>query len=120
VISSRLFRRGQDLRFYRVSVCDCDHTSPWLQRKLGDAGECIPIIFITGHGDIPMTVKAIKSGAVKQALRKNDSGAADFAFSIKEQYCGVPIAVNIDRFSPVSQAIPFDTAGSVKSGRLFC
>jgi FixJ family two-component response regulator len=36
-----------------------------LQRKLADAGIRIPIIFITGHGDIPMTVKAIKSGAVE-------------------------------------------------------
>jgi FixJ family two-component response regulator len=36
-----------------------------LQRKLADGGLHIPIIFITGHGDIPMTVKAIKSGAVE-------------------------------------------------------
>jgi FixJ family two-component response regulator len=36
-----------------------------LQRKLVDAGVRIPIIFLTGHGDIPMTVKAIKSGAVE-------------------------------------------------------
>ena len=36
-----------------------------LQQKLSDAGVSIPIIFITGHGDIPMTVKAIKSGAVE-------------------------------------------------------
>jgi FixJ family two-component response regulator len=36
-----------------------------LQRKLADAGVRIPIIFITGHGDIPMSVKAIKSGAVE-------------------------------------------------------
>ena len=36
-----------------------------LQRKLADVGVPIPIIFITGHGDIPMTVKAIKSGAVE-------------------------------------------------------
>lgn len=35
------------------------------QRELGSAGWTIPIIFITGHGDIPMTVKAIKSGAVE-------------------------------------------------------
>jgi FixJ family two-component response regulator len=35
------------------------------QRELGDAGVRIPIIFITGHGDIPMTVKAMKSGAVE-------------------------------------------------------
>jgi FixJ family two-component response regulator len=36
-----------------------------LQRKLADVGTRIPIVFITGHGDIPMTVKAIKSGAVE-------------------------------------------------------
>jgi len=36
-----------------------------LQRKLAEAGVHIPIIFITGHGDIPMTVRAIKSGAVE-------------------------------------------------------
>jgi FixJ family two-component response regulator len=35
------------------------------QRVLADAGFQIPIIFITGHGDIPMTVKAMKSGAVE-------------------------------------------------------
>lgn len=36
-----------------------------LQRELADAGVHIPIIFITGHGDIPMTVRAMKSGAVE-------------------------------------------------------
>jgi FixJ family two-component response regulator len=35
------------------------------QRQLMDAGVHIPIIFITGHGDIPMTVRAMKSGAVE-------------------------------------------------------
>ena len=35
------------------------------QRELVDAGIRIPIIFVTGHGDIPMTVKAMKSGAVE-------------------------------------------------------
>jgi FixJ family two-component response regulator len=35
------------------------------QQELADAGVLIPIIFITGHGDIPMTVKAMKSGAVE-------------------------------------------------------
>ena len=36
-----------------------------VQRKLTEAGVHIPVIFITGHGDIPMTVKAMKSGAVE-------------------------------------------------------
>ena len=35
------------------------------QRKLADAGFHIPVIFITGHGDIPMSVRAMKSGAVE-------------------------------------------------------
>ena len=35
------------------------------QHQLADAGIQIPIIFITGHGDIPMTVRAMKSGAVE-------------------------------------------------------
>src|ERR1700761_1065733 len=35
------------------------------QRQLVDAGLTIPIIFVTGHGDIPTTVKAMKSGAVE-------------------------------------------------------
>jgi FixJ family two-component response regulator len=36
-----------------------------VQRKLIEAGVQIPIIFITSHGDIPMTVKAMKCGAVE-------------------------------------------------------
>jgi RNA polymerase sigma factor (sigma-70 family) len=36
-----------------------------LQRKLIEARVQIPIIFITAHGDIPMSVKAMKSGAVE-------------------------------------------------------
>jgi len=35
-----------------------------LQQKLSRAGVRTPIIFITGHADIPMTVKAMKSGAI--------------------------------------------------------
>src|SRR6476660_10455373 len=36
-----------------------------VQRELVAAGVKIPIIFITGYGDIPMTVKAMKLGAVE-------------------------------------------------------
>jgi len=36
-----------------------------VQRSLIEAGMNIPVIFITAHGDIPMTVKAMKSGAVE-------------------------------------------------------
>jgi FixJ family two-component response regulator len=36
-----------------------------LQRELAEAGVSIPIIFVTGHGDIPMSVRAMKAGAVE-------------------------------------------------------
>jgi FixJ family two-component response regulator len=36
-----------------------------LQRELAAADRTIPIIFITGHGDIPMSVEAMKAGAVE-------------------------------------------------------
>jgi FixJ family two-component response regulator len=36
-----------------------------LQRELAEAEIHLPIIFITGHGDIPMTVQAMKAGAVE-------------------------------------------------------
>jgi len=36
-----------------------------LQRELAAAKKEIPIIFITGHGDIPMTVQAMKGGAIE-------------------------------------------------------
>src|SRR5712672_3078691 len=47
-----------DVRLPGVSGLDFQH-------QLAEAGVQIPIIFITGHGDIPMTVKAMKSGAVE-------------------------------------------------------
>lgn len=46
-----------DIRMPRISGFD-------LQNELDRLGIRMPIIFITGHGDIPMSVKAMKSGAV--------------------------------------------------------
>ena len=46
-----------------------------LQQELSRAGIKIPIIFITGHADIPMTVKAMKAGAVEfltKPIREQD------------------------------------------------
>jgi FixJ family two-component response regulator len=36
-----------------------------LQRELNTKGVIVPIIFITGHGDIPMSVEAMKAGAIE-------------------------------------------------------
>jgi FixJ family two-component response regulator len=35
-----------------------------LQQRLAESGQSMPTIFITGHGDIPMTVQAMKAGAI--------------------------------------------------------
>ena len=73
-----------------LQVEGCDSADSFLQRKLPDAPSClvldvrlpglsgldfqreltaknirIPIIFLTGHGDIPMSVRAMKAGAVE-------------------------------------------------------
>jgi FixJ family two-component response regulator len=47
-----------DVRLPQLSGLD-------FQRQLAEAGVQIPIIFITAHGDIPMSVRALKSGAVE-------------------------------------------------------
>ncbi|MGA2190829.1 MAG: response regulator transcription factor [Steroidobacteraceae bacterium] len=47
-----------DVRLPQMSGLD-------FQRNLADLGMQIPIIFITAHGDIPMSVRALKSGAVE-------------------------------------------------------
>ena len=39
------------------------------QRELIKAGVTLPIIFITGHGDVPMSVQAMKSGAVEFLMK---------------------------------------------------
>jgi FixJ family two-component response regulator len=47
-----------DVRLPQMSGLD-------FQRQLAETGAQIPIIFITAHGDIPMSVRALKSGAVE-------------------------------------------------------
>jgi FixJ family two-component response regulator len=73
-LRAEAFATGQDfLRTQRTSDPSClvlDVRLPQmsgldLQRQLADTGVQIPIIFITAHGDIPMSVRALKSGAVE-------------------------------------------------------
>ena len=35
-----------------------------VQAELADAGVCVPIVFVTGHGDVAMAVRAMKAGAI--------------------------------------------------------
>ncbi len=47
-----------DVRLPGISGLEC-------QRQLSATGSDLPVIFITGHGDIPMSVRAMKAGAVE-------------------------------------------------------
>jgi FixJ family two-component response regulator len=71
---AEIFASAQEfLRFKRPDAPAClvlDVRLPGLsgldlQRELEVAGFPLPIIFITGHGDIPMSVQAMKAGAVE-------------------------------------------------------
>ena len=73
-LRAEAFATGQDfLRNQVTSGPSClvlDVRLPQLsgldfQRQLAETGVQIPIIFITAHGDIPMSVRALKSGAVE-------------------------------------------------------
>ena len=57
-----------DIRMPRMTGLD-------LQKKLLDRGSRLPIIFITGHGDIPMAVEAMRRGAldfIRKPFREHD------------------------------------------------
>ena len=73
-LAARSFGSTQDfLKSSRADVPGCiilDVRLPGqsgleFQRVLADAGIHLPIVFISGHGDIPMSVRAIKSGAIE-------------------------------------------------------
>jgi FixJ family two-component response regulator len=72
-IESRGFASAIDfLEFYDEKVAGClvlDIRMPGmsgleLQDRLNEMNAILPIIFITGHGDVPMAVEALKKGAV--------------------------------------------------------
>jgi FixJ family two-component response regulator len=73
-LSAKLFASTQEfLQSDRDDVLGCivlDVRLPGLsgldlQRELAKSGSHLPIIFITGHGDIPMSVRAMKAGAIE-------------------------------------------------------
>ena len=86
-----------DVRLPQMSGLD-------FQRRLAETGMQIPIIFITAHGDVPMSVRALKSGAVEfltkpfrdqdlldaiqQALQRDSAARAEQAkiLDLQERY----------------------------------
>lgn len=50
-----------------------------LQQRLRESGEDLPIVFLTGHGDIPMSVRAMKAGAADFLTKPVGGEALDAA-----------------------------------------
>jgi len=76
------FKSAQEfLAFKRLEIPAClvldlqlpDLSGLDLQRELAETGNEIPIIFITGHGDIPQSVRAMKAGAVEFLTKPFDT-----------------------------------------------
>jgi FixJ family two-component response regulator len=66
-----------------------------LQQELAKAGVQIPIIFITGHGDIPMTVQAMKAGATEFLTKP---------FREQDLVDAIHKAINFDRAARLQRA----------------
>lgn len=70
-----------------------DHNGLELQQQLRTFYPVLPIVFITGHGDVPMSVRAIKAGAVEfliKPFRDEDllnaiHDALDRSYAIRQQ-----------------------------------
>jgi FixJ family two-component response regulator len=84
-----------DVRLPQISGLD-------LQRELAKAGVQIPIIFITGHGDIPMTVQAMKAGAIEFLTKP---------FREQEFLDAIYRAINFDRTARLQRAKLADLRG---------
>jgi RNA polymerase sigma factor (sigma-70 family) len=70
-----------DIRLPGISGLD-------FQRRLADTNNPIPIIFITGHGDVPMSVRAMKEGAVEFLTKP---------FRDQDLLDAIQVALNLDQ-----------------------
>ena len=77
-----------------------------LQQELAKAGVQIPIIFITGHGDIPMTVQAMKAGATEFLTKP---------FREQDLVDAIHKAINFDRAARLQRAKLEDLHGRYQS-----
>ena len=66
-----------------------------LQSRMAELGQDIPIVFITGHGDIPMSVRAMKAGAVEFLTKP---------FVDQDLLDGIRVAIERDRIARSEEA----------------
>ncbi|HJN44610.1 MAG: DNA-binding response regulator [Acidobacteria bacterium] len=85
-----------------------------LQRRLTAAGWSTPVVFITGHGDVPMSVEAMKDGAVDFLLKPFDDesllAAIDRAIArdralLRDRLQLEELRVRYDRLTPRQQQV---------------
>lgn len=94
-----------------------------LQRRLSQQGILIPIIFLTGHGDIPMSVRAIKAGAVDFLTKPVDAAAlinavrVALALAENRRQSAMQVAELNERFESLTPR-EREVMGLVVSGRL--
>jgi two-component system, LuxR family, response regulator FixJ len=90
-----------------VSMPDLDGLE--LQRRLVRSGATVPIVFLTGHGDIPMSVRAVKAGAVdfltkpvgdSELLRAITAALAESAADRNEREETARAAARFSRLTP--------------------
>ena len=70
-----------DVRMPRLSGLE-------VQRRLIARGAQIPVIFISGHGDIPMAVEAVRRGALDFLVKPFED--ADLLHRVRDAFAGVP------------------------------
>ena len=77
-----------------------------LQKRIAEANTEIPIVFITGHGDVPTSVRAMKAGAVEFLTKP---------FSDQDLLDAIQQAIKRDRSSRLEQAQMEDLRGRYES-----
>jgi FixJ family two-component response regulator len=86
------FGRPDDPDCVLLDVGRTDHSGFELQRQIALEGATVPIIFITGDGDIPMAVRAMRAGAIdfltKPVTREALIGAIARALAKRDEWCG--------------------------------
>jgi len=77
-----------------------------LQKRILEANREIPIVFITGHGDVPTSVRAMKAGAVEFLIKP---------FSDRDLMDAIQQAIERDRSARQQQAQMEDLCGRYES-----
>lgn len=106
----RCFNSTRDFQLHRrdpgpacliVDVRMPDEDGLTFQRRLSTSGDLTPVIFLTGHGDVPMAVRAMRHGAVEFLLKpfKADDlvAAVRLALAPRKAVAGVMAATPDER-----------------------